>query len=126
MNNDIIVIKQLPVIEEQLQAIKAEVTEKVENALCLVCNEETVKSIKAVRADLNKDFKDFEERRKAVKKAIMTPYEQFETVYKDCIADTYKKADTELKLKIDSVVQECNVLDIPTLTEAERALLDVN
>lgn len=51
-------------------------------------------------------MKDYEERRKAVKKAIMTPYEQFEAVYKDCISDTYKKADTELKNKIDSVENE--------------------
>lgn len=43
---------------------------------------------------------------KRSKKAIMTPYEQFEAVYKDCISDTYKKADTELKGKIDSVENE--------------------
>lgn len=103
MNNEIIVVKQLPEIEEHLQAIKTEVTAKVEKALSLVCTEDTVKEVKAVRAELNKDFKEFEERRKTVKKAIMTPYEQFETVYKDCVLDTYKKADTELKSKIDSV-----------------------
>lgn len=106
MNSKIIVIKQLPEIEEHLQAIKAEVTAKVNDALNLVCTEETVKSVKAVRADLNKDLKEFEERRKAVKKAIMTPYEAFEAVYKDCISDTYKKADIELKTKIDSVENE--------------------
>lgn len=107
MNNEnIIVVKQLPQIEEHLQAIKSEVTAKVSDALSLVCTEETVKSVKAVRAELNKDLKEFEERRKAVKKAIMTPYEAFEAVYKDCISDTYKKADIELKKKIDSVENE--------------------
>lgn len=106
MNSEIIVVKQLPEIEEHLQAIKAEVTAKVNDALSLVCTEETVKSVKTVRADLNKDLKEFEERRKAVKKAIMTPYEAFEAIYKDCISDTYKKADIELKAKIDSVENE--------------------
>jgi hypothetical protein len=106
MKNEIIVVKQLPEIEEHLQAIKEEVTIKVNDALGLVCNETTVKEVKAVRASLNKDLKDFEERRKAVKKAIMTPYEAFESVYKDCISDTYKKADIELKNKIDSVENE--------------------
>lgn len=106
MKNEIIVVKQLPEIEEHLQAIKEEVTLKVNDALSLVCNETTVKEVKAVRASLNKDLKDFEERRKAVKKAIMTPYEAFESVYKDCISDTYKKADIELKKKIDSVENE--------------------
>ena len=103
---ELIRVVQLPEIEEHLQSIKVAVTQKVNNALSLICTEDTVKSVKAVRADLNKDLKDFEERRKAVKKAIMTPYEQFEAVYKECISDTYKKADIELKAKIDSVENE--------------------
>ena len=106
MNNEIIVIKQLPIIEQQLQAIKTEVTAKVEKALSLVCTEDTVKEVKAVRAELNKDFKEFEDRRKEVKKAVLSPYEQFENVYKDCITNVFKKADTELKGKIDSVENE--------------------
>lgn len=103
---ELIRVVQLPEIEEHLQSIKVAVTQKVNNALSLVCTEDTVKSVKAVRADLNKDLKDFEERRKAVKKAIMSPYEQFEAVYKECISDTYKRADIELKAKIDSVENE--------------------
>ncbi len=106
MENNIIQVKQLPIIVEQLHEVKAEVTAKVEQALSLVCTEDTVKDVKKVRSELNKELKDYEERRKAVKKAIMTPYEQFEAVYKDCISDTYKKADTELKDKIDSVENE--------------------
>lgn len=106
MENNIIQVKQLPIIVEQLHEVKAEVTAKVEQALSLVCTEDTVKDVKKVRSELNKELKDYEERRKTVKKAIMTPYEQFETVYKDCISDTYKKADTELKSKIDSVENE--------------------
>ena len=103
---ELIRVVQLPEIEEHLQSIKVAVTQKVNDALSLICTEDTVKSVKAVRADLNKDLKDFEERRKAVKKAIMTPYEQFEAVYKECISDTYKRADIELKAKIDSVENE--------------------
>lgn len=110
---ELIRVVQLPEIEEHLQSIKVAVTKKVNDALSLVCTEDTVKSVKVVRADLNKDLKDFEERRKAVKKAIMSPYEQFEAVYKECISDTYKKADAELKAKIDSVENE--------LKEAKRA-----
>ena len=106
MNNEIIVVKQLPVIQEQLQQIKAEVTERVENALSLVCDESTVKFVKEERASLNKELKYWEEKRKEVKKAVLSPYEQFEAVYKDCISDNYKKADAELKAKIDSVESE--------------------
>lgn len=103
MNNEIIVIKQLPVIQEQLQQIKAAVLSKVEKAMSLVCTEDTVKTVKEVRANLNKELKFWEDKRKEVKNAVMTPYDEFEAVYKECVSDIYKKADTELKGKIDSV-----------------------
>ena len=45
MNKEIIIIKQLPIIEQQLQAIKTEVTAKVKMALSLVCTEDTVKEV---------------------------------------------------------------------------------
>lgn len=106
MNTEIIVVKQIPVIVERLEQIKAEVTEKVEIAKSLVCTDETVKAVKKARADLNNDFKSWEEKRKEVKAAVMTPYEQFETVYKNCITDVFKNADKELKEKIDTVENE--------------------
>lgn len=106
MNNEIIKVTQLPIIVEQLHEVKAEVTAKVEQALNLVCTEGTIKDVKKVRSELNKELKDYEDRRKAVKTAIMKPYNDFEEIYKDCISDTYKKADAELKNKIDSVENE--------------------
>ena len=39
----------------------------------------------------------------AVKKAIMTPYEQFEAVYKECVSTPYKAADEALGKKITDV-----------------------
>ena len=106
MNNEIIKVTQLPIIVEQLHEVKAEVTAKVEQALSLVCTEDTGKDVKKVRSELNKELKDYENRRKAVKTAIMKPYNDFEEIYKDCISDTYKKADADLKNKIDSVENE--------------------
>lgn len=101
--NEIIEVKQLPIIVEQLQTIKADVTARVNDALSLDCTEDTVKAVKNARSDLNKEFKDWEARRGEVKRAIMSPYEQFEAVYKDCITDVFRKADTELKDKIAEV-----------------------
>lgn len=106
MSNEIIVVKQLPIIQEQLQQIKADVTARVEKALSLVCTEDTVTVVKNERTNLNKELKSWEEKRKEVKTAIMTPYDQFEAVYKECISDIFKKADSELKSKIDSVENE--------------------
>lgn len=106
MSNEIIVVKQLPVIVEQLAQVKETVIQRVQTATSLVCTDETVKEVKKARAELNSEFKQWEEKRKEVKTAVMTPYEKFEVVYKDCVSDTYKAADKELKQKIDSVEQE--------------------
>lgn len=106
MSNEIIVVKQLPVIEQQLAQIKEQVAERVSAAMKLVCTEDTVKAVKKARTELNAEFKAWEDKRKEVKSAVMTPYEKFESVYKDCISDTYKAADKDLKQKIDEVEQE--------------------
>lgn len=105
-NNNLIVIKQLPIIEEKLKQLSTEIDEKVESAKALICTEESVKEVKTVRADLNKDFKELEAQRKDVKEKIMQPYMQFESIYKECVSDKFKSADIELKNKIDTVENE--------------------
>ena len=103
---DLIIVKQLPQIEEHLKDLSTEIDEKVENAKSLVCTEESVKTIKQVRADLNKEFKELEVQRKTVKEQILAPYMQFEEVYKTYISEKYKSADIDLKQKIDSTENE--------------------
>lgn len=99
----VITLKQLPIIEEHLQLVKADVETRTKNAMQLVCTEETRRDVKKIRAELGKEFAAMEEQRKRVKEAIMEPYNQFEAVYKDCISDPYKKADAELKRRVDEV-----------------------
>ena len=103
---DLIIVKQLPQIEEHLKELSAEIDKKVENAKSLVCTEESIKTIKQVRADLNKEFKELEAQRKNVKEQILAPYMQFEEVYKTYISEKYKSADMDLKQKIDSTENE--------------------
>ena len=103
MENNLIVVKQLPIIEDQLRQVKASVDDRVAQALSLACTEETYKNVKKARAELNKEFQDLEARRREVKKAILAPYEAFEKLYKECAADTFTKADAELKAKIAAV-----------------------
>lgn len=106
MSNEIIVVKQLPVIEQQLARIKQQVAERVETVTSLVVTEDTVKAVKKARAELGAEFKSWEEKRKEVKKAVITPYEKFEEVYNDCISNSYKTADKLLKQRIDEVENE--------------------
>lgn len=116
MSTDLIVVKQLPIIEEQLLQVKARIQEMVSSALTLACTEETVKTVKEVRSELNKEFNDLEERRKSVKKAILTPYDKFESIYRECVTDLFKPADEQLKSKIAEVE---NGLKEQRRTEAE-------
>lgn len=103
---DLIIVKQLPQIEEHLKELSAEIDKKVENAKSLVCTEESIKTIKQVRADLNKEFKELEVQRKNVKEQILAPYMQFEEVYKTYISEKYKSSDIDLKTKIDNTENE--------------------
>jgi hypothetical protein len=106
MSNEIIVVKQLPVIEQHLAQIKQQVAERVETVTSLIVTEDTVKAVKKARAELGAEFKSWEEKRKEVKKAVITPYEKFEEVYNDCISNSYKTADKLLKQRIDEVENE--------------------
>lgn len=103
---ELIIVKQLPQIEEHLKELSTEVDKKVESAKSLVCTDENVKAIKQVRADLNKEFKEVEQQRKIVKEQILAPYMKFEDIYKTYISEKYKSADIELKSKIESVENE--------------------
>lgn len=99
---NLIIIKQLPIIEEQLKAMSIEIDEKVELAKSLICTEDTVKEIKKTRAELNSDFKNLEEKRKEVKMAVLQPYNDFEATYKMYVSDKFNMADKDLKTKIDN------------------------
>lgn len=103
MNEDLIVVKQLPIIEERLRSASAEVDRVVAEATALVCTEETVKAVKAARADLNRQFNALEDQRKAVKSAVMKPYNDFEATYKTCVSDKFTKGVADLTKKIDEV-----------------------
>lgn len=101
--DSLIVVQQLPIIKEQLHSIKAQAQESVKVALSLACTEETLKVVKERRAALNRDRKDLDARRMAVKKQIMQPFEDFDEVYKECVTDVYGPADEALKGKITDV-----------------------
>lgn len=103
MKNDLIIVEQLPIIKARLENLSIEIKEKVARATSLVVNDETVKEVKQVRADLNKEFAELETQRKQVKQAIMAKYNEFEKIYKKNVSNLYKNADAELKEKIDNV-----------------------
>ena len=99
----LIVVKQLPVIEEQLLVIKERFSAEVEDALSLVCTEETLQTVKKKRTEITRIFNYLESKRKEAKKAILAPYEAFEKVYKECVTEIYSPCDKQLAEKIREV-----------------------
>ncbi len=104
-----ILLKQLPIIEDRVKELGEKVRQRVETATSLVCTEDTYKEIKKERADLNKEFAAMEEQRKAVKKAILAPYERFDETYKEYVAKPYQDADKQLGDKIREVENDLKV-----------------
>lgn len=102
----LIVVKQLPVIEERLKTMSEEVQRNVDAAVSLACTEETKKTVKETRAVLRKQFSELEEQRKAVKKAVLDPYNAFESSYKKYIQVPFLDGDSKLKQKIATVEDE--------------------
>lgn len=101
--NEIIVVKQLPEIKEQLQLISDEVDKEINYALSLEVNEETVKEVKNVRARLNKINSTLEAKRKYVKEAILAPYNDFLEVYDNLVKNKLNEADSTLKMRINDI-----------------------
>lgn len=106
MDNTLMKVTQLPVIEEHLRSRKEQTEQRVAEAMSLICTDETLTSVKNIRAEMNREFADAETQRKAIKAAIMEKYDSFESVYRECIADPYKRADADLKAKIDATESE--------------------
>lgn len=124
--NELIRVTQLPIIEEELRALKESVDKRVLEAMALVCTEDTLQAVKAERTQLRKDFDELETQRKAVKTAVLGPYERFEGIYKECVSDSYKKADAALKGKIDETEAEIKRRCEDGLREYFAELCEVN
>ena len=78
----VIELQQLPIIVERLHSVKADIERRTAEATSLICTEETYKSVKDARAQLTKEFKEYEAKRTAIKSKILEPYNAFEQVYR--------------------------------------------
>lgn len=66
MDNTLMKVTQLPVIEEHLRSRKEQTEQRVAEAMSLVCTDETLTSVKNIRAEMNREFADAETQRKAI------------------------------------------------------------
>jgi hypothetical protein len=104
--NELIVVKQLPEITQQLQLISDEIDKEIEYALSLDCTEESKSEVKKARARLNNINKTLDEKRKEVKRAILSPYEAFEEIYDNLVKNKLNEADNTLKTRVEAIENE--------------------
>lgn len=100
---EIITLQQAPVIiydkiQEVSEQVKARIASlDLENQ---VVTSETVATVKKLRAELNKEFKEIEAVRVFIKKKVTEPYSEFEVKYKELIKAQYEAADATLRDKV--------------------------
>lgn len=97
---------QAPIISENLDSIRQQLSVMVNQACSLDRSDENLKRVKSLRADLSKQFNQMEDQRKEVKRQVMQPYTRAEEKYKTCIADPYRQADQLLKAWVDDYQNE--------------------
>ena len=103
---NLIVVKQLPIIEEQLRTLKERWEQRAFDAESMVCTLDTVQAVKEFRAEMRKEFEEAETLRKEAKKAIMEPNDQLEEVYRECVTAPFQKADRALSGKVIEVERD--------------------
>ena len=101
MENALIEVQQLPIIAERLYQVKQQIEDAVLEAESMICTPDTIQAVKAYRADLRKQFDALEDQRKAVKTAVLAPYNEFEAVYRECVTEPMRRGDAALKTKVD-------------------------
>ena len=97
---------QPPVIVENLDSVRQNLEILLADISTLPQNDEALKYVKQIRANLAKEFEKLEVQRKAAKRQIMEPYDQAEAKYKEYISGPYRAADDRLKKWVDDYQED--------------------
>lgn len=98
--NEIMKIDQPLIMSNQFASLIEQAKNETNEALELAPTDENTGIMKKFRANLNKQFKEFEDERKRIKKEVLAPFEAFEAEYKN-LSEIYTSADAKLKSRID-------------------------
>lgn len=104
--SELITVKQIPIIEEKLESLRDKIILIVSDAMELPSTDENLQFIKKRRAQLRKELKAFEDKRKEIKNLVLDPYNAFEKIFKRCVSDIYKQGDEDLNAKIEKIEKE--------------------
>ncbi len=105
---DVIRITEVPTIRSSVDELALVVKKRIAELRIeeIEPTEENKKLLKATRADLNKEIKNYEEQRKKIKEILLKDYNVFEEEYKKKIKSLYEETDKILKEAIDKIQRE--------------------
>ena len=100
---EILSIVNLPQTEQALKEISERCKDRLKLAEQMACTEETKQAAKKLRAELNKEFSEYEAERKERTAEYEKPLKMFKDIYNQYIAEPFRNADIALKVKINDV-----------------------
>lgn len=105
---DVIRITEVPTIRSSVDELALVVKKRIADLRIeeIEPTEENKKLLKATRANLNKEIKNYEEQRKKIKEILLKDYNVFEEEYKKKIKALYEETDKILKAAIDKIQRE--------------------
>lgn len=105
---DVIRITEVPTIRSSVDELALVVKKRIADLRIeeIEPTEENKKLLKATRANLNKEIKNYEEQRKKIKEILLKDYNVFEEEYKKKIKALYEETDKILKEAIDKIQRE--------------------
>lgn len=109
-NTELIAVHQLPVSQSLLQSVRANASQRLNDARSLVCTRESLLSVKSARSETQKEYDALEEWRKEIKEWVMVEYKRFEADYKTATKD-YVDAlalySSNIKQTESAIKQDC-------------------
>lgn len=103
MVNELITVEQKTVLTSRFDDISKELDTKLERVNGLLVTEDDYKDAKKIRAELNKESKSYADEFKDIKQAVLKPWNEIESEYKEKIAGKYQSIDLTLKSKINEI-----------------------
>lgn len=102
---------QKPVIVENLDSVRNRLDGLISEVRGLPQDNESLKKVKKLRADLNKEKERYEAQRKEARRIVLAPYERANKKYEEYISGPYSSADQTLKEWVDNyqngIKQKC-------------------
>ena len=105
MNNELAIdIQQIVVVPgyilfDEYEQIKMQAVALADEIEAVEVNEDNIKTSKKLLAAINKDLKQLEDNRISIKKAMLQPYDVFESQVKE-IVNIVKQADNEVRKQV--------------------------